>query len=65
MAHVNINRNRAIARIRLPLTFYEGIVQETEGLALAVMILDKKCNATDDSIARQLEEDESLAEVGM
>jgi hypothetical protein len=65
MAHVKIKRNRAIVRIQLPLTFYEGIFQETEGLALAVTILDKKCNTTDDSVARQLQEDESLAEVGM
>lgn len=43
----------------------KGVFQETEGLALAVMILDKKCNTTDDSVARQLQEDESLAEVGM
>ncbi len=66
MTHVKIKSNRAYVRIRLPASFYNGIFRETEGLALGVVILDKKCNTTDNSIARQLEEiDESLAEVGM
>ena len=48
--HLRINRKRAIVRIRLPLSFYEGITSLTEGMSLGVVTLDKKCNTTDTTV---------------
>ena len=63
-AHVKIKGKRGQVRVRLPATFWNGITEETEGKALVVLILDKKCNTTLDGNLPGTEE-ESLAEVGM
>jgi hypothetical protein len=48
--HVKMKGKRATIRIKLPLSFYEGITSLTEGMALGVVILDKKCNTTDTTV---------------
>ena len=62
-AHVKIKGKRGQVRVRLPATFWNGITEETEGQALAVLVLDKKCNTTSNADLAGTEE-ESLAEVG-
>ena len=46
--HVKLEGRYGHIRVKVPLSFYEEITGETEGQALAVVVLDNtKCNKTD------------------
>ena len=45
--HVKLEGRYGHIRVKVPLSFYEEITGETEGQALAVVVLDTKCNTTD------------------
>jgi hypothetical protein len=61
---VKLQGTRGHVRIKLPSEFYDDIVDNTEGLALIVMVADRSSPDGSEPIRRQLQNDTKPIEVG-